>query len=226
MSKLAVISRYNESIDWVNSLKFDYLIYNKGEQISNLDREKVINVPNDGREAETYLRYITENYYNLPDQIYFLQGNPFDHCHNLIDILEINHNKPTCFGTITKTDMMGNPSYPGLNIGDFRNMIIPESYGQSICFVAGAQLSVSKAMVTSKSFEWWSDLRSVYNKYWFSDISSIYHWIPPGHFIAHVFERLWPSIFCYKFIKKLNTESVINENFYISSEIVNEGLYE
>ena len=68
MSVLIIIAKYKEDISWVNMLHHSYMVYDKSK-----------NIPNVGRESETYLRYIIENYDNLPDYVVFLQGNPFDH---------------------------------------------------------------------------------------------------------------------------------------------------
>jgi hypothetical protein len=65
---IIVIAKFNEDMRWVNQLRYNYKIYDKSKDI-----------PNVGREAETYLRYIIENYNNLPDYVVFLQGRPFDH---------------------------------------------------------------------------------------------------------------------------------------------------
>jgi hypothetical protein len=67
-SVLIVIAKFNEDMDWVKQLRYNYKIYDKSKDI-----------PNVGREAETYLRYIIENYNNLPNYVVFLQGRPFDH---------------------------------------------------------------------------------------------------------------------------------------------------
>ena len=63
-----VIAKFKEDMRWINDLAYTYTIYDKSK-----------NIPNVGREAETYLRYIIEQYDNLPDYVVFLQGNPFDH---------------------------------------------------------------------------------------------------------------------------------------------------
>jgi hypothetical protein len=65
---MIVVAKYKEDITWVKDLKYPYIIYDKNKDI-----------PNVGREAETYLRFILENYDNLPDYTVFLQGKPFDH---------------------------------------------------------------------------------------------------------------------------------------------------
>jgi hypothetical protein len=60
MNKKVVIARYKEPIDWINNLSCDYIIYNKGDKID--ESLNHIDVPNEGREAETYLRFIVDNY--------------------------------------------------------------------------------------------------------------------------------------------------------------------
>lgn len=50
--KLVVIARYDEDLDWVKNLKECVLIYNKGNDFP-YDFPR-IDVPNKGREAETY----------------------------------------------------------------------------------------------------------------------------------------------------------------------------
>ena len=77
-----IVSRYNENLDWLNKLtKENIVIYNKG--ISFI--ENSINRINIGREIETFLHHITENYYNLPEYLILVQGNPFDHMFNTIN---------------------------------------------------------------------------------------------------------------------------------------------
>jgi hypothetical protein len=202
MKLKAVIARYNEPIEWVKDLGFDYIIYNKGEKISPdlIDPEKVIEVPNEGREAETYLRYITENYEEIPDLVVFLQGNPFDHFPILFDVLKENSNtnEIVSLGNNTFCDLNGNDSYPGLPVGYFRNLIIPGySSDERIDFIAGAQFIIPGVNIKNKPLEWWNHVRNIYEQYWFSAIPSGYG-KPPGHFIAHVFERLWTHIFKYE----------------------------
>jgi hypothetical protein len=84
-----VISRYNENIKWVEKLNENYVVYNKGNFLKNSN-----NVPNIGRESETYLKYIIQYYYNLPEIIIFTQANPFDHCPEFLNnIKNIHHIK-------------------------------------------------------------------------------------------------------------------------------------
>lgn len=80
MKRLIIIARYNEDISWARQLDGDIFIYNKGndwpwEDIPRLD------VPNYGRETETYVRSIIEFYdvLDMYEVVCFVQGNPFDH---------------------------------------------------------------------------------------------------------------------------------------------------
>jgi hypothetical protein len=75
-----IIARYNENLDWISNLdsnKFDFEIYNKGDNNIKFPHTKVNNI---GRESQTFIKYIVDNYNNLYDFTAFLQGNPFDHC--------------------------------------------------------------------------------------------------------------------------------------------------
>ncbi len=76
MSYKIIVARYDECIDWLNEIKDDCLIYNKGVAL-NIKNEVMI--PNMGRESETYLHYIINNYDNLPDVVVFTQGRIKDH---------------------------------------------------------------------------------------------------------------------------------------------------
>ena len=82
---LIVIARYNEDIEWSKKYSSNVLIINKGDKIEGI--EKQIFYPNVGREGHSYYKYIVDNYDNLDDYIIFLQGNPFDHTPNIINML-------------------------------------------------------------------------------------------------------------------------------------------
>ena len=78
-----IIARYEEDIQWTESYNDIVLVYNKEDyQIRkhfNIKVDNIIKLPNIGREGETYLHHIIENYNNLAERITFLQGNPFEH---------------------------------------------------------------------------------------------------------------------------------------------------
>ena len=93
-----VVARYQEDVaPWVNKLVtkgYDVIVYDKGQ--SQLQSESfhskctIVRCENVGREAETWLRHITDNYDELADLTIFLQGSPYDHANiapNDIDAL-------------------------------------------------------------------------------------------------------------------------------------------
>lgn len=93
MSFEIVVARYNEDIQWLNPY-LDHgsvIIYNKGEVLIDIDpRFKVVELPNIGREAHTFLYYIYNNYDSLKDITIFIQGNISDHIS--IDVYEYINN--------------------------------------------------------------------------------------------------------------------------------------
>jgi hypothetical protein len=73
-----VVARFNENLDWLIPYNDSVIIYNKGDK--NIPQFKnIISLANIGREGNTYLRYIIDNYNKLPSHITFLQGDPFGH---------------------------------------------------------------------------------------------------------------------------------------------------
>lgn len=100
-SNCIIIARYNENVDWLMKLIYKYswiqeiIIFNKGindfsDIIKNSNKIRIIQKKNIGRESETYLSYIIDNYFNLPKYIWFVQGSPFDHSPDFIDLLSEN----------------------------------------------------------------------------------------------------------------------------------------
>jgi hypothetical protein len=79
---------------------------------------------------------------------------------------------------------------------------------EEITFTIGAQFIVPKELILNKSLDWWKSLYSYYNHYWDSNIDSLFSHIQPGHFIGHVFERLWNLIFKYNQQNKDNNNII------------------
>ena len=84
MTTQIICARYNENINWLLELKNEnIIIYNKGEDDLHLfPIEKIVKLPNLGREGGTYIDHIVNNYDNLCDYTIFIQGNPVDHVWN------------------------------------------------------------------------------------------------------------------------------------------------
>lgn len=81
-SRAVVVSRFNEDTSWTGELQNVALtVYDKGE---GNGPNKLANI---GREAHTYFTHIVNNYDNLADVTFFLQGWPFDRSSNIIEAL-------------------------------------------------------------------------------------------------------------------------------------------
>ena len=86
--KVLVIARYKEDLSWLSQVpvEFDICVYDKSESPSivkvpsDVQRRCQINkIPNVGRETQSYLKYIIDNYDNLPETLVMCQGDPFPH---------------------------------------------------------------------------------------------------------------------------------------------------
>jgi hypothetical protein len=173
MNNTVVIARYNEDVNWVKNLNWDYLIYNKGEDINGIYKQ----IPNIGREGETYLRYIIEFYNNLPNYIAFVQGDPFPHCKNLVDIINTT---PLTNQIIPLSDKIVNDN-PDKDLLNYNIKNLKLNYPQDLfTFPAGAQYIIPKKYIINKSLLWWENCYNLY----ISDSNNPW-----------AFERIWPLIF-------------------------------
>ena len=84
-----VISRYNEDLTWLYPFVSDFKItvYNKGLELTNPRFNKIIKLPNIGRESHTILYHIVNNYDSLDKYLIFLQGK-------IDDLYPITFNNP------------------------------------------------------------------------------------------------------------------------------------
>ena len=96
ISNVIVISRYKEDINWVkfiakNKLIDKIVIYNKGDFL-NFKCPKVIikDSLNIGKHNGSLLDYIIFNFDNIPENIWFLNGNPFIQNPDIIHLLSDN----------------------------------------------------------------------------------------------------------------------------------------
>ncbi len=175
MNTISVICRYNEDLSWTSKLLHPFVVYNKGKEDLDVDSIKSENI---GREGETFIRYIIDNYNELPERICFLQGNPFDHCPEALSLCN-DESYLGFIGSETRCDGSGIPHHPGLPVSAMcEALCIPPS--QNYTFYIGGQMIVDSASIHKRSLEWWKECYLTYC----SDKNSPW-----------VFERLWPLIF-------------------------------
>ena len=75
MDKCLIIARYNEDLSWLKEFEdFKIIVYNKGNELSENLFYEIINLENKGRESQTWLHHIVQNYNNLNEINVFLQG--------------------------------------------------------------------------------------------------------------------------------------------------------
>jgi len=151
---MKVIARYNEDTAWATE---PFTIVQKG-----------VHLPNEGREASSYLWWIIENYKDLPDEVHFLQANPFDH---------IDENFETKWWA--ESDQHGNPHHNGLRIKELADILkldLPNNWK----FSTGACFKVSKKEIQKYSLKWYKEAYKQSMEF------------PQA---AWIFERLWSIIY-------------------------------
>lgn len=74
-----VVSRFKEDLTWLHDFKMPHLIYNKSNELLPA-QFNAINVSNRGGNQYDIVKFIYDQYEDLPNKIAFLQGMPFDHC--------------------------------------------------------------------------------------------------------------------------------------------------
>ena len=185
--KTLVVSRFNEEIDWTKQIEnWNVIIYNKGEK---LDVNSVA-LPNVGREAETYLNFIVNNYHDLNGLYGFVQGNPFGNGLSsneniILDINSITTLEGFSFfkgSKILYSDLNGLPDHnTGIDITGYCTKFeikVPEK----LEFAPGAQFVVCSNSVKARPVDFYKNL-----------LNSVNTSIKPCE--AYILERLWFYIF-------------------------------
>lgn len=78
---MLVVAKYQEDMAWTRKYSQRLVIYNKGSRDTIPDDllQFVVDLPNVGREAHTFLWHIVHNYDNLDEILVFVQGRCNDH---------------------------------------------------------------------------------------------------------------------------------------------------
>jgi hypothetical protein len=149
-----IVARYNENVNWIKELNYKATIYNKNIEDNHLFFNNLENV---GRESHTFFNHIVNNYDNLPEYLAFIQGNPFDHCKDVVNLIN-DFDFKTEFkelGVLHKLTM----EYESINEQ-------VESYSKKIGFdvkypiymTPGAQYIISRRMIKKNSLEYYKNI--------------------------------------------------------------------
>jgi len=221
-----IVSHYNENLEWIkkltnNNINNIYIYskyleqqdhngirkknlninFNNHEYFINLNKNIIYkNIPNVGRESETYLRYCYENYDNLSLGTIFLQGEPhvdINGIYEWIDHLLLPENKytpNTSINTIFSGMKDGHvPMWYGkCDLSEYncftwlRQYIDPELYPYHMKIYFGACFGVSKDRILSRPRDFYRNLID-------KELSTT------NPEVAHFCERTWYYIFnCHK----------------------------
>lgn len=160
---LVLSSHYNEDLSWINFVKYPVVIYSKTLENKNfIDFNKV-------QEAPAYLKYIIDNYYNLPEYTIFVHGH-LNSIHqddkNIVDIInsiEINSN----IINLNRKDWTGH-IYEGLDEFDKKYCWLSENWNdmfgdflelpKELKFYSCAQFVINKNCITQYPIEFWQRL--------------------------------------------------------------------
>jgi hypothetical protein len=113
-----IISRYNESLNWLEESpfnEFQYVVYNKGDNddFNKTNVTDVIQLPNVGKCDHTYLYHIVHNFDNLNNILVFFPGS-----------LEINGKKSKAIDMLER--IKKNNCEKAIFIGDYSRNILRE----------------------------------------------------------------------------------------------------
>lgn len=175
MTRYLVVAKHSEDVSWLSGLPKDVKVYVYDKGPGGLYENK-------GREAETFARFLVEHYDVLrpEDVVYFVQGDPFDHCPELLNYF--NRDPPmvtTPLGRLHSCDGQGYPHHPGLPLREMHSMLFHTTQ-TTWEFVAGAQYAVPGARILDTP-------REVYH--------TLHTYLADGTICPWTMERLWPVFF-------------------------------
>lgn len=160
-----VVAKYKENIDWINELdKSKIVIYNKSDVVM----EHAISRPNIGRDPETFLYHIIQNYENLPDYLFFLQGNPFDHSNvNKYELQQKIHEIITSNEQIdvipffTHIHVEHHEQFPSLKTREYYSLFFKGNIPDKLQFAAGCQYIVSKKNILNRPKNFYEKMHNI-----------------------------------------------------------------
>jgi hypothetical protein len=199
-----VVARHEEDLRWLRRVpgQVRITVYNKGETpampegFPERSGLAVASLPNVGREAHTYLTHLLARHGDPASVTVFCQGHPFDHApdfHDRLGALAAGDERPQRFlwhGFLDDSDdprgrrlfvpWSKNPGRFELETGRLYRELFQEESPERLHFRGGAQFSVTREAVRSRSREFYARALDLCLS------------IPLA---AHSYERIWDRIF-------------------------------
>lgn len=159
---MIVVCHYKENLDWLHDIHDDLHVMQKRVPEKNSYQHKYMRpadgfdlIRNIGLESYAWLRYFADNYDDLPERMVMLQGNPFDHCKDVLNLMETERPFlwlsdlviPTGVGANVDRYIKNHWSYEGYDEAFYE--VFPEYVVKSgrWHFGAGAQFLVTRDVV-------------------------------------------------------------------------------
>lgn len=191
-----VVARHGEDTAWLRNTApgVRAVVYNKGTPGAWPGE---IPLPNSGREAQTYLHHIVENYAAPAEVTVFAQGKPFDHAFDFHGSLArisqqgiadtsgfewLGHIIDTddARGSVLFQTWSKNPEKRPLDMARFWGRLFPGDCPARFTFACGAQFAASRELILRRPRDFYERARDL----------SLSHPDAP-----HFFERVWNHVF-------------------------------
>lgn len=197
--KIIVVSHYSNRLDWLKNINEKYIIYSK---VGNIDFDHIRIYTNRGFDTEIILKFIVDNYDNLPTKMMFVHDHDFSYHQDytlthiinninwdLYDYFSINKN--SYYSEISKNHYSFEYDIICKNWEIFENKLeLPEKF----FYRAGAQFVVDKKLILQ------------YDKIFYE---KLLNWILhqtklPDAYSSRIFEWTWHYFFTGECIDKHN----------------------
>ncbi|WP_266366190.1 DUF3431 domain-containing protein [Tellurirhabdus rosea] len=192
-----VVAHYRENLNWLGNVPtasgLSVTVYDK---CPDARHPGAIELPNEGREAHTYLYHLVSRYDSLAEWTVFCQGKPFDHAYNFHHLLREFVARPEAIGPfrwlghlIDTDDAQGdrlfrnwskNEDGRGLDLAGFHRALLEQEGPPEYTFVLGAQFAVHRDVIRQQPLRFYQHALALSCSF------------PDA---AHCFERTWDRVF-------------------------------
>lgn len=202
MSTHIVIAHYNEDISYLDNIQYPFTLIST----HSIPKETF---PNKGNEAGTYLKYIIDNYNNLPDYIAFLHGHNTASHRNTPSAILLNSTK---FDTDYKSF---NPVFYELSDNTWLNYPYSKAIN-SFLHIIDADILSLKSIYISPNAEFYVSKKAIHNNSYIDYILLYYNLQildrVCGHDFGIICEQLWGYIFTKDLYSNQCPMLIYNEN--------------